>query len=157
VTPNGWGDHLAMGMAMVGNCVPGVVLGPLLALGFGLQLEWLPVMGWSTAADRVWPAISLGAVWAAYIARLARGGMLEELSRDYTRTARAKGGSEARVVLGHALRGGMQPVVSFLGPAAAGLLTGAFVVEVIFQIPGLGRTIVNAALSRDQFLVLGCV
>jgi oligopeptide transport system permease protein len=83
--------------------------------------------------------------------------MLEELSKDYIRTARAKGLSEARVVFGHALRGGIQPVISFLGPAAAGLLTGAFVVEVIFQIPGLGRVIVNAALNRDQFLVLGCV
>ncbi|MEX2607866.1 MAG: ABC transporter permease subunit [Kiritimatiellia bacterium] len=157
IRPNGWGDHLAMGLALIGICIPGFVLGPLLALAFGLQLEWLPVVGWDTPADRILPVISLGSIYAAYIARLARGGMLEELSKDYIRTARAKGLTETRVILGHALRGGVQPVISFLGPAAAGLLTGAFVVEVIFQIPGLGRIIVNAALNRDQFLVLGCV
>lgn len=157
VTPHGWGDHLAMGLALIGICVPGFVLGPLLALLFGLKLEWLPVMGWESPVDRILPVIALGSIYAAYIARLARGGMLEELSKDYIRTARAKGLSETRVVFGHALRGGIQPVISFLGPAAAGLLTGAFVVEVIFQIPGLGRVIVNAALNRDQFLVLGCV
>lgn len=157
IRPNGWGDHLAMAIALIGICVPGFVLGPLLALQFGLRMEWLPVVGWSTPAERILPVISLGSIYAAYIARLARGGMLEELSKDYIRTARAKGLSETRVILGHALRGGVQPVVSFLGPAAAGLLTGAFVVEVIFQIPGLGRIIVNAALNRDQFLVLGCV
>jgi len=157
VYPNRWGDHVAMGFALIGICIPGFVLGPLLALVFGLNLQWLPVMGWETPLHRILPIISLGSIYAAYIARLARGGMLEELSKDYVRTARAKGLSEARVVFGHALRGGIQPVISFLGPAAAGLLTGAFVVEVIFQIPGLGRVIVNAALNRDQFLVLGCV
>jgi oligopeptide transport system permease protein len=157
VKPNQWGDHLSMGLALIGICIPGFVLGPLLALVFGLNLEWLPVMGWESPTHRILPVISLGSIYAAYIARLARGGMLEELSKDYIRTARAKGLSEARVVFGHALRGGIQPVISFLGPAAAGLLTGAFVVEVIFQIPGLGRVIVNAALNRDQFLVLGCV
>jgi oligopeptide transport system permease protein len=157
IRPNGWGDHLAMGLALIGICIPGFVLGPLLALLFGLKLEWLPVVGWNTPADRILPVIALGSIYAAFIARLARGGMLEELSKDYIRTARAKGLSESRVILGHAFRGGVQPVISFLGPAAAGLLTGAFVVEVIFQIPGLGRIIVNAALNRDQFLVLGCV
>ena len=155
--PGGWSDHLAMGFALIGICVPGFVLGPVLALQFGLRLEWLPVMGWESPLDRVLPVISLGSIYAAYIARLARGGMMEELSKDYIRTARAKGLSEFKVIFGHALRGGIQPVVSFLGPAAAGLLTGAFVVEVIFQIPGLGRVIVNAAQNRDQFLVLGCV
>jgi len=155
--PNGWGDHLAMGIALVGVCVPGFVIGPLLALFFGLHLEWLPVVGWSSAADRILPVISLGSIYAAYIARLARGGMLEELSKDYVRTARAKGLTESAVVIRHALRGGILPVVTFLGPAAAGLLTGAFVVETIFQIPGLGRIIVNAALNRDQFVVMGCV
>lgn len=157
VRPNGWGDAVAMSMALLGICVPSFVLGPLLALGFGLELGWLPVMGWETPADRILPVISLGSIYAAYIARLARGGMLEELSKDYIRTARAKGLSETRVILGHALRGGIQPVISFLGPAAAGLLTGAFVVEVIFNIPGMGRIIVPAAQNRDQFLVLGCV
>jgi len=157
VNPNRFGDHVSMGVALIGICIPGFVLGPLLALVFGLNLEWLPVMGWESPVHWVLPVISLGSIYAAYIARLARGGMMEELSKDYIRTARAKGLSETRVVFGHALRGGIQPVISFLGPAAAGLLTGAFVVEVIFQIPGLGRVIVNAALNRDQFLVLGCV
>jgi len=155
--PNGWGDHVAMSAALVGVCVPGFVLGPLLALGFALKLDWFPVVGWDSPADRILPVISLGSIYAAYIARLARGGMLEELSKDYVRTARAKGLSEREVVLKHALRGGVQPVVSFLGPAAAGLLTGAFVVEQIFQIPGMGRIIVNAAMNRDQFLVMGSV
>lgn len=157
IKPGGWGDHLAMGFALIGICIPGFVLGPIAALYFGLKLEWLPVMGWDGPLDRILPILSLGSIYAAYIARLARGGMLEELSKDYIRTARAKGLSETRVILCHALRGGIQPVVSFLGPAAAGLLTGAFVVEVIFQIPGMGRIIVNAAQTRDQFLVLGCV
>lgn len=157
VKPNGWGDHVAMSLALVGICVPSMVMGPVLVLIFGLRLGWLPVVGWDNPADMVLPVITLGSTYAAYIARLARGGMLEELSRDYIRTARAKGLSEAAVVLKHALRGGVQPVVSFLGPAAAGLLTGAFVVELIFQVPGMGRVIVNAALNRDQFVILGCV
>lgn len=157
VRPNGRGDHIAMGLALVGVCIPGFVLGPNLALFFGLRLNWLPVAGWDSAAHRVLPVISLGSIYAAYIARLARGGMLEELSKDYIRTARAKGASGLRVILGHALRGGVQPVISFLGPAAAGLLTGAFVVEIIFQVPGMGRVIVNAALNRDLFVVMGCV
>ncbi len=155
--PNGWGDHLAMGVALVGICVPGFVMGPVLSLVFGIHLGWFPVGGWEEPVDRVLPVVALGSIYAAYIARLARGGMLEELSKDHIRTARAKGLSEAAVVIRHALRGGLQSVVSFLGPAAAGLLTGAFVVESIFQVPGLGRVIVNAALNRDQFVVMGCV
>ncbi len=155
--PNGPGDSISMGIALFGICIPSFVLGPILALVFGLWLNWLPVLGWSDSAHRVLPVIALGSIYAAYIARLARGGMLEELSKDYVRTARSKGMSEAQVVLRHALRGGILPVISFLGPAAAGLLTGAFVVEMIFQIPGMGRIIVNAALNRDQFVMLGCV
>jgi oligopeptide transport system permease protein len=155
--PNGWGDHVAMSVALVGICIPGFVIGPMLALFFGLYMNVLPVVGWAEPVDRILPVISLGSIYAAYIARLARGGMLEELSKDYVRTARAKGLSESRVVIGHALRGGSQPVVTFLAPASAGLLTGAFVVESIFQIPGLGRIIVNAALNRDPFVVMGCV
>jgi oligopeptide transport system permease protein len=157
IKPNGRGDHLAMTLALIGVCIPGFVLGPNLALLFGLHWDLLPVAGWSTPAHRILPVISLGSIYAAYIARLARGGMLEELSKDYIRTGRAKGLSEPRLILCHALRGGVQPVVSFMGPAAAGLLTGAFVVELIFQIPGMGRVIVNAALNRDLFLVMGCV
>ena len=103
------------------------------------------------------PSITLGVVYAAYIARLTRAGMLEVLSQDYIRTARAKGASEARIVLRHALRGGLTPVVSFLGPAIAGIVTGSFVIETIFQIPGIGREFVNSAFNRDYTLVLGTV
>jgi oligopeptide transport system permease protein len=101
--------------------------------------------------------ISLGCVYAAYIARLTRGGMLEVLNQDYIRTARAKGAGELRVVFKHAMRGGLLPVISFLGPGIAGILTGSFVIETIFQIPGLGREFVNSAFNRDYTLVLGTV
>src|SRR5690606_16828730 len=131
------------------------VLGPVLVLIFALWLEWLPVAGWNEPADKILPSITLGAAYAAYIARLSRGGMLEVLSQDFIRTARAKGLSEARVVLRHGLRGGLSPVVAFLGPAAAGLLTGSFVVETIFQVPGLGREFVQAAFNRDYTMILG--
>ena len=103
------------------------------------------------------PAITLGAAYAAYIARLSRGGMLEILSQDFIRTARAKGASEGRIIARHAIKGGLLPVVSFLGPAAAGLVAGSFVVETIFQIPGLGRHFVTSALNRDYTMVLGTV
>src|SRR4051794_37716420 len=101
----------------MGICVATFVLGPLLALGLGIYLHWFNVSGWYEPSDRVLPALTLGFVYAAYIMRLTRGGMLEVLHQDYIRTARAKGASETRVVLRHALRGGMLPVVSFLGPA----------------------------------------
>jgi len=157
VNHNRWGDYLCMGLALIGVCIPGFVLGPLLSLQFGLNWGWFPVIGWEEPIDRVLPTISLGSIYAAYIARLARGGMLEELGKDYIRTARSKGLSEWKVVWKHALRGGIQPVITFLGPAAAGLLTGAFVVESIFEIPGMGEVIVGAATERDLFLVMGSV
>ncbi len=155
--PNSARDYIPMSMAMVGICVPNFVLGPILVLVFGLMLGWLPVSGWETADAKILPSITLGMAYAAYIARLSRGGMLEILSNDYIRTARAKGLSETRVVLRHALRGGVSPVVSFLGPAAAGLLSGSFVVETIFQIPGLGRFFVEAAFNRDYTMIMGTV
>jgi oligopeptide transport system permease protein len=105
----------------------------------------------------VLPSLTLGLVYAAYVARLTRGGMLEVLSQDYIRTARAKGASEVRVIMKHSLRGGLTPVVSFLGPAIAGIVTGSFVIETIFQIPGIGREFVNSAFNRDYTLVLGTV
>lgn len=154
--PNTARDYVPMSLAMVGICLPSFVLGPILLLIFGIWLEWVPVAGWGVLpGDKILPAVTLGATYAAYIARISRGGMLEELTRDYIRTARAKGLSEARVVLVHALRGGIMPVVSFLGPAIAGLLTGSFVVESIFQVPGLGRLYVQAAFNRDYTMVLG--
>jgi oligopeptide transport system permease protein len=155
--PNTARDHIPMSLAMLGICVPTFVLGPLLVLVFGLWLDWLPVAGWDGPQYKLLPSLTLGAAYAAYIARLTRGGMLEVLAQDFIRTARAKGLSRARVVLRHALRGGIQPVVSFLGPAAAGLLTGSFVVETIFQIPGLGRFFVQAAFNRDYTMIMGMV
>ena len=149
-------DYIPMTIAMIGICMPTFLLGPILVLIFGIYLEVLPVSGWgSLPGDKILPSITLGAAYAAYIARLSRGGMLETLNQDYIRTARAKGLSEFRVVLNHALRGGLIPVVSFLGPAMAGLIGGSFVVETIFQIPGLGRFYVEAAFNRDYTMILG--
>ncbi len=150
-------DYAASTLAMVGICVPTFVMGPLLVLFFALHLGWFNASGWYMAADRVLPAATLGLVYAAYIARLTRGGMLEVLNQDYIRTARAKGASELRIVLRHALRGGLLPVVTFLGPAIAGIISGSFVIETIFQIPGLGREFVNSAFNRDYTLVIGTV
>ncbi|MCX5768699.1 MAG: ABC transporter permease subunit [Candidatus Hydrogenedentes bacterium] len=155
--PNSARDYVPMSLAMAGICIPNFVLGPLLVLVFALWLGWLPSSGWDGPLYKILPALTLGAAYAAYIARLTRGSMLEVLSQDFIRTARAKGLSEARVVLRHALRGGIQPVVSFLGPAAAGLLSGSFVIETIFQIPGLGRLFVQAAFNRDYTMILGTV
>lgn len=155
--PNSLQDYVPMSSAMLGICLPSFVLGPLLLLVFGIWLQWVPVAGWGQIpGDKILPSITLGASYAAYIARISRGGMLEVLSQDYIRTARAKGLSPARIVFVHALRGGITPVISFLGPAIAGLLAGSFVVETIFQIPGLGRFYVQAAFNRDYTMILGC-
>jgi len=149
-------DYIPMAIAMLGICMPTFLLGPLLVLIFGINLELMPVSGWDTLpGDKVLPAITLGAAYAAYIARLSRGGMLETLNQDYIRTARAKGLSEFKVVMLHAIRGGLIPVLAFLGPAIAGLIGGSFVVETIFQIPGLGRFYVEAAFNRDYTMILG--
>lgn len=155
--PNSMQDYVPMSSAMLGICLPSFVLGPLLLLVFGIWLQWLPVSGWGQIpGDKILPSITLGASYAAYIARISRGGMLEVLSQDYIRTARAKGLSTARIVFVHALRGGITPVISFLGPAIAGLLAGSFVVETIFQVPGLGRFYVLAAFNRDYTMIMGC-
>lgn len=149
-------DYGPMTLAMIGICLPSFVLGPLLVLIFGIKLEWLPVTGWgSLPGDKILPSITLGAAYAAYIARITRGSMIEVLAQDFIRTAKAKGLSNARTVLVHGLRAGVAPVVSFLGPALAGLLAGSFVVETIFQIPGLGRFYVEAAFNRDYTMILG--
>jgi len=154
--PNTLQDYLPMSIAMIGICLPSFVLGPLLVLAFGIGLEWFPVSGWGVSSgDKVLPAITLGAAYAAYIARLTRGGMLDVMSEDYIRTARAKGLSSRKIVFHHALRGALTPVVAFAGPAAAGLLSGSFVVETIYQIPGLGRFYLQAAFNRDYTMILG--
>jgi oligopeptide transport system permease protein len=157
VRRNTWVDYACSSAAMVGICIPTFVLGPLLILLLAIQFGLFNASGWYAPIDRVLPSVTLGCVYAAYVARLTRGGMLEILNQDFIRTARAKGASETRVVLRHALRGGLTPVVSFLGPAIAGVVTGSFVIETIFQIPGIGREFVNSALNRDYTLVLGTV
>ena len=156
IKPNSAQDYIPMSLAMTGICMPSFLLGPLLVLVFGIWLQWLPVSGWGySPGDKILPAITLGSTYAAYIARLTRGGMLEILSQDYIRTAKAKGLSTATIIFRHSLRGGLSPVVAFLGPAIAGLLAGSFVVETIFQIPGLGRFYVQAAFNRDYTMILG--
>lgn len=155
---NSWLDYIPMTGAMVGICLPTFVIGPLLSLLFGPVLGWLPVTGWTGGWEyKVLPVVTLGLAYAAYVARLTRGGMLEVLGQDYIRTAWAKGASTLRVLFRHAFRGGILPVISFLGPALAGLISGSFVVETIFLIPGLGQEFVKSALNRDYFLVLGTV
>jgi oligopeptide transport system permease protein len=155
--PNSKIDYLASGISMMGICIPTFVMGPLLVLFFALKLGWFNASQWTGPSDRVLPSLTLGLAYAAYVARLTRGGMLEVLNQDFIRTARAKGAGEFRVILRHALRGGLLPVVSFLGPATAGIITGSFVIETIFQIPGLGRHFITSAFNRDYLMVLGTV
>ena len=155
VKRNTWLDYVPMSVAMAGICLPTFVMGPLLALVFGLILQLLPVSGWFGPEFVVLPAATLGLYYAAYFARLTRGGMLEMLNQDFVRTARAKGVPEATIVWKHCLKGGLIPAITFLGPALAGIISGSFVVETIFQIPGLGQWFVRGALNRDDFLILG--
>ena len=157
VRRNTWIDYLSSSFGMMGISIPTFVVGPLLVLAFAIHAGWFNASGWYSPMDRVLPCLVLGIAYAAPIARLTRGGMLEILNQDFIRTARAKGATELRVVFKHSLRGGLLPVVSFLGPAIAGILTGSFVIETIFQIPGLGREFVNSAFNRDYTLVLGTV
>ncbi len=154
---NTWADYLASSIGAIGLSVPSFVIGPLCVLAFAIHAGWFNASGWYFPGDRVLPSLVLGLAYAAPISRLTRGGMLEILNQDYIRTARAKGASEFRVVFRHTLRGGLLPVVSYLGPAVAGILTGSFVIETIFQIPGLGREFVTSAFDRDYTLVLGTV
>ena len=149
-------DLVPMSISLLGICIPSIILGPVLVLIFGIWYEVLPVYGWGdNPGDKILPTITLGTAYAAIFARLTRGGMLEILGQDYIRTARAKGLSEIMIVIVHALRGGILPVISFLGPAIAGLLAGSFVVETIFQINGVGRFYVQAAFNRDYTMILG--
>jgi oligopeptide transport system permease protein len=148
-------DTAAMAVAMLGISMPRFVLAPLLIWFFSLTLYWFPVALWESPQHMVLPVICTGLPTAAYIARLTRGGMLEVIRSDFIRTARAKGLSEWRIIWRHALKGGLLPVVSFLGPGFSGLLVGSLVVETIFNIPGMGRYFVEAALNRDYGLVMG--
>lgn len=148
-------DYASMAVAMLGISIPSFVLGPILVIVFSLSLFILPPARWGDTKHLILPALTLSAVYIAYIARLTRSGMLEVLRSDYIRTARAKGLSEVTIVLRHALRGGIIPVISFTGPALTFLLAGTIVVERIFAIPGLGHVFIEAANSRDYSVVMG--
>jgi oligopeptide transport system permease protein len=150
-------DYALMTVAMLGVSIPNFVLGPLLISMFALELGWFKPGGWTSFKDSILPSLTLGLYYAAYIARLTRGGMLEIVRKDFIRTARAKGLTERVVVVRHALKGAMLPVVSYLGPAFAAMLTGSVVVEEIFGIPGVGRHFVLSAINRDYNMVLGTI
>ena len=154
---NRWPDTFIMLCAMAGICIPAFVIAPVFGLTLGMHVPGLSVAGWDDALCAALPALTLGLVNAAYIARLTRGGMAEVLSADFIRTARAKGVGAARILFVHALRSGLLPAVSYLGPAFAALITGSFVVESCFQVPGMGLHFVNATTDRDYFLIQGLV
>jgi oligopeptide transport system permease protein len=155
---NGSADHAVMSVATIGITIPNFVVAPLLQIVFGLTLAWLPVGGWNGGATRntILPILTLALPQIAVIARMTRAAMIETLRADHIRTLHAQGLSGATVAL-HALRAAALPVVSYLGPAAAALLTGSVVVETIFAIPGIGRYFVEGALNRDYTLVMGTV
>ena len=156
---NGGVDHGVMAVAILGVCIPTFVTAPLLVLGIASKLGWLPTAGWNDGAlaNMVLPVIVLALPQIAIISRLTRAGMIEVLQSNYVRTARAKGLSEGRIVRRHALRAALLPLVSYLGPACAGLITGSLVVEKIFNLPGLGKFFVISALQRDYTVVMGMV
>lgn len=150
-------DYLATAMAILGVCIPTFVTAPLLILLFGSKLGWVPLGGWGGIQNLILPVIVLSLPQIAIISRLTRAGMIEVLRSNFVRTARAKGLPERQIVFKHALRGAILPLVSYLGPAAAGLITGSLVVEQIFGLPGLGRAFVISALQRDYTVVMGVV
>lgn len=156
---NRWPDHALRVVAVVGIAVPGFVIAPLMALVFGIHLGWLPVAGWQpgTLADVILPTVALALPVIAIVARLMRASLLEVLGSNHIRSARARGLPEWRVIANHALKPALLPVVSYLGPATAAVLTGSLVVETIFDIPGIGRYLVQGALNRDYTLVMGMV
>lgn len=152
-------DFTIMAIAMTGVAIPTFVTAPLLTLFFGLYLGWLPLSGWNNGqfAHIVLPVVALALPTIAGIARITRGSMLESLNADYVRTARAKGLPEWKAIARHVLRPACMPVVSYLGPAIAGAMTGSVVIETIFGLPGIGRAFVEGALNRDYSLILGIV
>jgi oligopeptide transport system permease protein len=149
-------DHVPMGLTMIGISVPVFVIAPILILLFAVTLHWLPAGGWDGSLPRViLPAMALSAPYIAYVARLMRGSMGEVMNSPFILMARAKGVPEHTIVLRHAIKPAMIPLVSFLGPALAGVITGSIVIETIFGLPGIGRAFVDGALNRDYTLVMG--
>jgi oligopeptide transport system permease protein len=152
-----WEDYLGSFLAILAICIPGLVLGPVLVVMFAMHFHWFPVALWETPMHAVLPMIALGLYFAGRIARLMREGMLNVMQSEFVTAARAKGMSETVLLLKHAVRIAILPVVSYSGPMLADLLTGSFVIESIFQIPGLGTPFVNSSLNRDMPLVVGLV
>jgi oligopeptide transport system permease protein len=150
-------DFTVMAVAMTGITVPNFVVAPLAALVLGVFLHWLPVRGWGDFNQAILPITALALPYIAYIARLTRGSMIEVLRSNFIRTARAKGLPDRVMIVRHAMRAALLPVISYLGPAAAGIITGSVVIEQIFGIPGIGRYFVQGALNRDYTLVMGVV
>lgn len=157
VKPNSFADLSTLAVALVGISLPSFVIGTALLLMFSVILGWFPVARWGRLSDMVLPAVTLSLPFAAYIARLTRMGMIDTLGADFIRTARAKGLSETRVLLKHALKNAFLPVLSYLGPAAALAMTGSFIVERVFTVPGMGQHFVNAVQNKDLFLIIGVV
>lgn len=156
---NGLIDTLSMSVAMIGICLPAFVTGPILAEYFGRSLHWLPALGWEGASPSTWvlPSVTLGLAYAAYLSRLTRAGMLDTLSQDFVRTAKAKGVPGWKILIRHCLRGGLIPAVAFIGPAFAGIVSGSVVIETVFQVPGLGRHFIKAIETRDDPVILAVV
>jgi oligopeptide transport system permease protein len=152
---NRWSDHSAMTMALIGISVPSFVLGPVMILWFSLRLGWLPPARFEGLQSMILPAWTLGLIYMGTIARLTRSGMLETVRQDYVRTARAKGLSEFKVIMKHAFRLGILPVVTYLGPAVTHLITGSFVIENVFQVPGLGFYFIGSVVDRDFPVLTG--
>jgi oligopeptide transport system permease protein len=148
-------DRTIMAFATLGVCVPSLVLGPIIATIFGVKLGWFNSAGWYDSTDWVLPSTTLGLICAAAVARLTRGGLREALLADHIRTARAKGVSENMVVARHAFRLACLPLINYLGPLAAGLLSGSFVTESVFDLPGLGQHFIKSALHKDFTLAMG--
>lgn len=157
VKPGSAKDFLTLLVALIGISLPSFVIGTALLVVFGVWLKLVPIGGWGSISHIILPAITLALPFAAYIARLTRFGMIEELGSDYVRTARAKGVPQRAVVLKHALKNAFLPVLSYLGPAAAMAMTGSFVVEKVFAVPGVGTHFVHAVLSKDLTLIMGVV
>jgi oligopeptide transport system permease protein len=150
-------DWFSLGLVLIGISLPSFITAALLLMIFAGKLQWLPVGGWGSISDMILPGLALALAPMAYIARLTRVSMIDVLSSDFVRTARAKGLSRSVVIWKHCLRNAFLPVLSYLGPAAAATLTGSFVVEKVFSIPGLGQHFVNSIQNRDRTLILGTV
>jgi oligopeptide transport system permease protein len=158
---NRWPDYTLMGVSVLGISIPMFVIGPVLMWFFAMQLHWLPTSGWldsrAGAMTLILPVTTLAVMYFAYISRLSRASVIEVMRSDYVRTARAKGLSEGVILGRHVLKGALLPVVSFLGPAFADILTGSVVVEGVFLVPGVGRLFIQGALNRDYTLIMASV